>query len=308
MFKRILVPLDGSALAEKVLPLSCYLAEQLQATLILFHVIEKHAPSEIHGQHHLQEVAEARAYLDQIIQEYSSAKVTILQDVHEVQEEGVAQTISDHVRELQTDMIVLCTHGRGGLRDVLFGSIAQQVIRQVTVPVLFMLSGSVKDSGRKPITQILLPLDGSKAHEAAIPIGTYVARQCQARIRLLTVVPTPETLPGKEALAGRFYPNAKTLSLDLSAQQAEHYLSAISTELANQGITVSKIVLRGDVVPILAETIQSGGIDLVIMATHGQFLFDAHWEGSQTARLLSRAPVPVLLVPVSETTNGMRTL
>ena len=304
MFKRILVPLDGSALAESVLPFSCYLAEQFRATLILFHVIEKAAPSEIHGQHHLREVNEARAYLDRIAQKYSSPEVTISQDVHEVQEDGVAQTIRDHVRELQADLVVLCAHGHGGVRDLLFGSIAQQVIRQVSIPVLFIRPDYVKDSGGKPITHILLPLDGSKSHEAAIPVSAEIAKQCQAQMRLMTVIPTPETLPGKEAIAGRFYPNAKTLSLDVSAQQAGNYLSAMATELAHQGIQVSKVVSRGDVLPKVMETIQSDGIDLVIMATHGQFRFDAHWEGSLTPRLLSKAPVPVLLVPVFDTKSS----
>ena len=300
MFKRILVPLDGSALAETVLPISCYLAQQFQATLILFHVVEKAAPSDIHGQHHLREVSEARTYLDHIVREYSSPQVTILQDVHEVQEAGVAQTIREHAGELQTDLIVLCAHGRGGVRDILFGTIAQQVIRQGSVPVLFIRPESARDFDEKPIHQILLPLDGLKSHEAAVPVGAYVAAQCQAKIRLLTVVPTPETLPGKEAIAGRFYPNAKTLSLDVSAQQAENYLSGISTKLASQGILVSSSVLRGDVSAKLNETLHSDGIDLVLLATHGQFTFDAHWEGSQTPRLLSKTPVPVLLVRASE--------
>ena len=156
MFKRILVPLDGSNLAEKVLPFARYLAERLQATLILFHVVEKDAPNEIHGQHHLREVAEARAYLDQMAVQLSSAGVSIMQDVHEVQEAGVAQTIRDHAEELQADLIVLCAHGNGGLRDMIFGSIAQQVIRQGTVPVLFIRPGYGEQAAdANPIHQIL---------------------------------------------------------------------------------------------------------------------------------------------------------
>ena len=52
MFKRILIPLDGSSLAEMVLPTAVYIAERLQAALILFHVVEKAPPTEMHGQHH----------------------------------------------------------------------------------------------------------------------------------------------------------------------------------------------------------------------------------------------------------------
>ncbi|MDR3573445.1 MAG: universal stress protein [Anaerolineaceae bacterium] len=296
MFNRILVPLDGSNLAEKVLPAASYLAERLQATLILFHVVEKDSPNEIHGQHHLREVAEARAYLDQVARQLSSAQVAVLQDVHEVQEMGVAQTIRDHAEELHSDMIILCAHGNGGLRDMLFGSIAQQVIRQGTIPVLFIRPDMVKDTGMNPIQQILLPLDGSKAHEVAMPVAVYLAAKCEAKIRLLTVVPTAETLPVKGAITGRVSPRMTALTLDISAQQAEEYLHKISHDLLTQGMPVSSVVLRGNAESRLIETIAAEGIDLVVMATHGHSAIDAHWEGSLTPRFLPKTPVPVMLV------------
>ena len=285
-------------MAEKVLPISCYLAEQCQATIILFHVVEKDAPQEIHGQRHLREVDEAGAYLAQIAKQYASEKVSIAQDVHDVQEDGVAQTIRDHVEELQADLIVLCAHGHGGLRDILFGSIAQQVVRQVTVPVLFVRPGMVTDSAVRPVHQVLLPLDGSKSHEAVLPVAAYVAAQCQAKIRLLTVIPTPDTLSGKEALTSRYYPNTKMLSLDISAQQAENYLSGVARDLSSQGVAVSDVVLRGDAASQILDTIETEGIDLVILATHAQSTFNSHWEGSLTPRLFSKTPVPVMLVRV----------
>ena len=300
MFKRILVPLDGSNLAEMVLPAARYLAGRLQATLILFHVVEKDSPDEIHGQHHLREVAEARAYLDQLARQLSSAEVSVLQDVHEVQEVGVAQTIRDHAEELHTDMIILCAHGHGGLRDMIFGSIAQQVIRQGTVPVLFIRPDTVKDSGINPIRQILLPLDGSKAHEIALPVAVFLAEKCEAKIQLLTVVPTLETLPVKAAITGRVSPRATALTLDISAQQAEEYLHKIMQEQATQGVQFSGAVLRGNAVSRLIETIAAQAIDLVVMATHGTNAIDARWEGSLTPRFLPKTPVPVLLVRGTE--------
>ncbi len=265
-----------------------YLAERLQATLILFHVVEKDSPNEIHGQHHLREVAEARAYLDQLAKQLSSPEVTVLHDVHEVQEVGVAQTIRDHAEELHADLIVLCAHGTGGLRDMIFGSIAQQVIRQGTVPVFFIRPDTVEDEDFPPIHQILLPLDGSKAHEIAIPVAVFLAAKCEAKIRLLTVVPTPDTLPVKRAITGRVSPRATTLTLDNSAQQAEQYLHEVTQELATQGAQVSGVVLRGNAESRLIETIAAEAIDLVVMATHGTNAIDARWEGSLTPRFLPK--------------------
>jgi nucleotide-binding universal stress UspA family protein len=302
VFNRILVPLDGSELAEEVLPLACYLAEQCEARLILFHVVEKNAPQEVHGQRHLREVGEAREYLDQVARKYSSEKIAIFQDVHEIQENGVADTICVHTYELQADLIVLCAHGHGGLRDVLFGSIAEQVVRQVMVPVLFVRPESIKGTEVAPIKQILIPMDGSPPHEPALPVGVSIANRCQAKIRLLTVIPTPDTLQGKEVLTGRYFPNVEALTLDISAQQAENYLYSLSRNLSSQGASVSVSVLRGDVVSQIVDTIETKEIDMVIMATHGHSGFNARWEGSLTPRFLSKATVPVILVHVTDTT------
>ena len=296
MFKRILVPLDGSNLAEQVLPYTRLLAEQFEATLILFHVVEKDSPNAIHGQHHLKEVAEAKAYLDQIAAQFASEKVTILRDVHEVQEVGVAQTIKDHAEELQTDLVVLCAHGRGGLRDMIFGSIAQQVIRQGSIPVLFIRPSAVKDLTSNPITHILLPLDGSNTHEVAIPVAVDLAARFKARLLLMTVIPTSDTLSMKGAIAGRVSPRATALSLEISAQQAEDYLQRIANDILAQGVPVSGVVLRGNVQSKLIETIEAEGIDLVVMATHGHNAIDARWEASLTPGFLPKTTVPVILV------------
>jgi nucleotide-binding universal stress UspA family protein len=300
VFKRFLAPLDGSNLAEQVLPYATYLAKQLQATLILFHVVEKDAPDEVHKQRHLREVAEARTYLNQIAERISSTGVTILQDVHEVQEVGVAQTIRDHAEELKTDLVILCAHGNGGLRDMIFGSIAQQVIRQGKIPVLFIRPEKVTDPITKPIRKILIPLDGLKAHEVAIPIAVYLAEKCKAEIRLLTVIPTSETLPIKKAITTRVSPRAVTLSLDISAQQAEEYLQRIIKEISTKGVPVSGIVRRGNVSNEQIEIITSEDIDLVVMATHGTRVLDAHWEGSLTPRFLPKTTIPVILTHGSE--------
>jgi nucleotide-binding universal stress UspA family protein len=202
--------------------------------------------------------------------------------------------------ELQADLIALCTHGQGGLRDIFIGSIAQQVMRQVSVPVLFIQPNSVKESEVKPISQILLPLDGLKSHEAALPIGAYLATKFHAKLRLLTVIPTPKTLLGKEVVTSRYLPHAKTLSLDISAQEAEDYLYQIAKDLSSQGLIVSDTVLRGDAVSNLIKTIESEGIGMVIVATHGLSAFDAQWEGSLTPGLFSKTPVPVILVHVAK--------
>jgi nucleotide-binding universal stress UspA family protein len=296
MFKRILVPLDGSPLAEKVLALASFVAQQYFATLVLFHVVEKDSPNTIHGQRHLRQVGEAHAYLDQIAKKLTSAEIACVQHVHESQEAGVAQTIREHAEELSADLIVLCAHGNGGLRDQLYGSIAQQVIRDGTVPVLFIRPNHTSGQKTHPIRRILLPLDGSKSHEVAIPVAISMAEKFGAKITLMTVVPTTETLPIRDALAGRVSPRATNLTLDSLAQQAEGYLHRLSQDLLKQGVSVSKIVSRGDIPSKIIEVIEKEPLDLVVLATHGNNAIDAHWGGNLTPRFLPASPVPVMLV------------
>lgn len=296
MFKRLLVPLDGSSLAETVLPLARYLSERLGATLILFHVVEKDAPNAIHGQHHLRGVDEAKTYLAHLAAQLVAGGMLVEQHVHEVQQSGVAQMISDHAAELHADLIILCAHGHGGLRAMLFGSIAERVIRHGTLPVLFIRPEHATDPTTHPIRKILLPLDGSKSHEVAIRVADGLTRKLDATLLLLNVVPTSGTVAVKGAITGRVSPRTLALSLDISAQQAEEYLAQIAQSLAVGKQPVVTSVLRGDVAPTLIEAINAESVDLVVMTTHGHGVLDARWDGSLTPSFLPKSPVPVLLV------------
>src|SRR5512133_3182860 len=128
MIKNILVPLDGSRLAEAAIPAASRLAEALGAAVTLIHVIEHNAPQEIHGERHLTNPEDALQYLFGLAQQGFPANVHVNQHVHTSEVEDVARSIVEHAGEFAPDLIVMCAHGRGGFRDILVGSIAQQVI------------------------------------------------------------------------------------------------------------------------------------------------------------------------------------
>lgn len=138
MFTRILVSLDGSALAEAVLPVVERLATAFGATLVLVHVPERGAPATVHGEPHLTDPAAAAAYLDGAAEQLRARGIAVETHVREAREGDVAASIADHGANEQADLIVLCTHGRGGLRGFLWGSIAQQVLQRGTTPVLLV--------------------------------------------------------------------------------------------------------------------------------------------------------------------------
>lgn len=296
MFKRILVPLDGSELAESILPLVGDVARRFQATLILFHVLEKDASATIHGQRHLAHQDEACEYLGGLAQKFIAEGIPVESEVHDNPASDVARSIREHARELKGDLVALCAHGQGGLRDLVIGSIAQQVIQQEDIPVLFIRPEPGGQPPRGDWKKILVPLDGNEIHEAALPAAQAVAEKYSASIRLLTVVPVAGTLPDREFAIGWLLPGSTTMALDFAADEAREYLERITGQLVRKKISASGIVKRGEAVARILETIEKEQIDLVVVATYGHRNIDAFWEESATPRVMAKSPVPVLFV------------
>ncbi|MCL4393568.1 MAG: universal stress protein, partial [Chloroflexi bacterium] len=209
MFTRILTPLDGSALAESVLPAAEALAACYHATLVLFHAIEQAPPATVHGERHLLSAEEAQSYLDALAARVARPGVSVETNVHPAKESDVAHSIIEHIAELDADLIALCAHGRGGLRDVLVGNIAQQVVQRGSTPVLFVRP-RMESAPRFTCRKILVALDGTPIHEPALPVAADIARACGAALHLVTVVPTTTTLSVERAGAGMFLPATMT--------------------------------------------------------------------------------------------------
>ncbi len=296
MFKRFLIPLDGSKLAESVLPTALFFAERFGATILLFHVVEQEVRKTIHGEHHLADAAEAEAYLGAIAARLVRPNVTIEKHVHTVRQADVARSIIEHATEHAIDLIVLCAHGSGGWRDRIAGNIAQQVVARGTTPVLFARENKLHD--QYACAKILVPLDGTANHEPALPVATDIARVCNAGLHLLTVVPTSSTLSAERSGTGTFLPTTMAAMLDLAQRGAVEYLQALAARLLADGMPTSANVARGDVAPAILNAVERASADLIVLATHGRGNIDAFWSGSVTPKVLSRSSVPVLLVRV----------
>jgi nucleotide-binding universal stress UspA family protein len=165
-FARILVPLDGSRLSESVLPVAETLATAFGASLVLLHVLERAAPQTIHGERHFQDPDKARAYLDDLAGNLTRRGLSVTVHIHDTPEPNVALSIAGHAIEERADLVVLCTHGRGGVRGFVWGAIAQQVLQRGEVPVLLVRAPA---QGAEPApfapTTILVPLDATAAAE-----------------------------------------------------------------------------------------------------------------------------------------------
>lgn len=140
-FKRVLVPLDGSAVAEGVLPLLESIAGPLDLEVTLLRVLQPLPPEIIEGTKHLvledvpARFEEARGYLLTIARALEATGVRVAVDVR--RGEPVAE-ILDAVKAAKADLVAMTTHGRSGIGRLLFGSVAEAVLRHSDVPVFMM--------------------------------------------------------------------------------------------------------------------------------------------------------------------------
>lgn len=298
MFRHLLVPLDGSPLAESVLPVTGAMAEKLGSQVTLLHVIERGAPAAIHGAPHLTDATGAEAYLAGAGRRLPTG-TRVARHVHTVQEHDLPKSIADHAAELGADLIVLCTHGRGRLRHRLLGGIAQRVAGRGRVPILLV---PPSETGRRVAFRcetMLVPLDGQAAHEQGLEPAAGLARACHASLHLLAVVPTLGTLSGEHAATGQILPGTTAALLELDQDRAETYVTGVVARLAGAGLRVTAEVGRGDPTAMILTTAQRSLADLIVLGTHGRSGLDAFWSASVAPRIAGKAAMPVLLVPVT---------
>ncbi len=299
--ERILVPLDGSRLAEAALPIAARLADACGAAITLLHVLEKGAPVSVHGEPHLATASQATDYLAELTRQLASDGRRVDYHVHEVPVGNVARSIASHADEQGSDLVIVCTHGRGDLGRGLWGSIAQRVLQLCRRPVLL-----VRAPGTPPVTMsfapatIMVPLDGTVAAEAAIPLAGTFARALGAQLRLVMVVPTLGTVAGEYQPRATFLPGTTRVLLDVQEVQATTYLENLADGLCSADVPTVAEVRRGAPVGELAADVADHADGLVVAATHGRAGLQAIWSTSVATRLLKRTPAPILLVPIIE--------
>jgi len=300
-FEKLLVPLDGSHLAEAALPAATVLAQRFKATVSLLHVLERGAPETVHGEPHLVDARQAQRYLEKVADQCGCLGVAVELHVHPNLERDVVGSIINHSREFGADLIILSTHGWGGMRDLLVGSIAQQVLRRGTLPVLLVKPTSTGTPPPFEGRRVLVPLDGTQAHDGAVlPVVEALARALDSTVHLMLAVPTVGTVPGNYAAVARLTPSATAAALDMEQEAARAYLESIAGRLISGHVSTGVEVRRGDPADCVVEAAASMGADLIVMSTHARAGLEALWSASVGSKILSRIQQPLLLVRVTE--------
>jgi nucleotide-binding universal stress UspA family protein len=297
MFKKILVPLDGSHLAEAALPAAASLSEKLNAPVTLLHIIEQNAPDEVHNEPHLTRPEEAEAYLKNLAKQSFPPGVNVNWHVHDPGVKDVTASIVEHTGEFEPDLIIMCAHGNSGIRDMLFGRIAQQVVAKGATPLLFL---QPMTSYQKPfnIRRILLPLDSDSIHDDSLPMAKNLARAYNAELSLLCVIPTFGTLRGDEAATSTILPSTTNALLDIQEEHARVHFQGHLNELIGEGFRTSAEIARGDPAQTIVNVAERTAADLIVLSTHRRAGIDAFWARSVAPHVARRTKIPLLLIPL----------
>lgn len=305
MYRSILVPLDGSPLSERALPLAQDLACRTGAALHLAHVhIPSSAPlytsdlplSDTRPDERARE--SERAYLDALAEQLR-AETDISVDAALLEgalTDTVADLIAAHVGEQPIDLVVMTTHGRGGLARFWLGSVADELVRRLAVPVLLLRPDAHTPStavAQRP-RRILIPLDGSANAEAVLPHALALGQALQAEYTLLRVVETVMvTRPMPPNPAVRELDDQLIDHLRVDAQIS---LEQLAERLAAQALTARiEVVVAPQAALAILEEAQQEGIDLIAMATHGRRGLARVLLGSVADNVLRGTTAPVLL-------------
>lgn len=304
MFKHLLLPLDGTAMAERVIPVARGLAQGSQARITLMHLIERSAPKEKHGQAHLQNKDSAETYLRALVAREFPSLPGVDWHVHDEAVRNVAEGLALHAREFQPDLVVMCAHGSQWWKDRFRGNLAQQLLHalkdrspsKTRVPVL-LVQPDERGQVNYPFHHILVPIDGAEEHEQGVGPAAQLALQLKIPMLLFTAIPPFDALKGKDSATATLLPRATEEVLRLAEQEAARHLTVHVRELQEMGVSASGRVMRADPAEGALATAREMHSDLIVLGTHALSATQAFWSASMTPKILHQARASFLLAP-----------
>lgn len=296
MFKHIIVPLDGSSLAENACSVAISLARLFAAEVTLLHLLEANPPPNIHGDRHLTERGEAEEYLKDLCCRLDIEDLQLHCHVHEEAVTDVARGIVAHEQEVAPDLIVMSSHGPKRFEHLIRGNLPQQVVSFGKTPLLLVPAATPERS--LPLRRFLVPVDGQTQHERTFAIAKDLALATSGTLFLLSVVVRPSELWGQRATVSRYLPGSTWALQQQAMESQQRYLEQRLAELKKLGLEAGAEIAYGKVAPTIARTARKTEADLIIMATHGKFGSEAFWANSIAAQVQGKTSKAILLVPL----------
>ena len=308
MYDRILVPLDGSPLAEQVLPYVTRISKGLGIPVHLLQIFP--SPSEQledprHGRYGTGISAgihdESIDYLNSVL-----SKTAGMEGTSEAHEGDAVSRIIDIADESPASLVAMSTHGRSGVTRWLMGSVTDRVLHAIKNPMLIVRGRH--EGEPEPDTNletIIVPVDGSSLAEQVIPHVAALAKGLNLKVTLLRAVATEEEFSGVtsyerlEGVVGLHFPSYEEMATE-AGNQAMAYLQGLEETLREQGVaSVDHQIVRGGAAHVIVDLAQETPDNLVAMTTHGRS-GPARWAmGSVTDRVVRYSGDPVLVVRVA---------
>lgn len=299
MIKRILVPLDGTPLAETALQPAAMLAERFEAdVLLLVRSIETWPTGEPAPSDDLEAMSAAEDYLTMTASRLAREGLTVYRAVLGEEPAGGISAEADYHR---ADLIVMASHGRTGLDALLHPSVTWEVLRQTSAPILTWKVKEEPDKAPDPTwvprflqdahASILVPLDGSLLAEQALPLAQAFAERLGNPLLLVRAAEQPY-------IAGSAIDYAEVLfrAREWSLTEASSYLERKRLELAAPDLSITITSHLGEATTVIRDEVQNHHVGLVMMASHGRSGLGRFLLGSVARSLLSQLEVPILLV------------
>jgi len=303
MYQSILVPLDGTPFAEAALPTAIRLARACPASLTLVRVIERSAPSSFAGSadDHVEwrntPADRSAYYLENLavrIQARSgvNARTIVLRG-------GIASSIRKQAEESDCDLIVMTSRGHGATGRIFQSSVGSKVTRSAPCPVLFIrhMDASLDWSVHRRFMHVMVPLDGSRAAEAALPMAMTLSRLDEARLTLFHVA-QPQLVAAASASAPLFSARPD-IALEEVERMTRDYLQSLVERVQQEHASpfTAVHIEDGAPAPAILEYANRSGVDLIAMTTHGYTGLRKFVLGSVAASVLRRTNAAVLLLP-----------
>jgi nucleotide-binding universal stress UspA family protein len=296
MYESILVPLDGSPAGEQALPMALSLAERTGARLEVVIVRADGAPPYL-----LRDTPppdspadrDRRMSLSDYIETVASRLQQRAPEVKcRVLEGDIAPALIAHAGSGDATLIVMTTHGRGGISRAWLGSVAERIVREVAVPVLMRRPADGVASDFVP-RRLLVPLDESAVSETILSRAAALAEPFGAELVLLRVV---EPLILRARIVTSPAVEVDEEDLQRQADRAEKYLGTLVDRLTAAGVpAVTRLAAHEQAARGILQTAADVDADAIAMATHGYGGLRRVMLGSVADKVLRGSEIPLLL-------------
>ncbi|MGE3271168.1 MAG: universal stress protein [Chloroflexota bacterium] len=288
MAQKILLPLDGSTLAERAVPYGLRLASEMGAHLLLMHGRPPRGATTV-PDFDVAEFARGLREGEAVGALSDSRRIDIEAITREVYLDKAAEAICQTAVEEDVDLIVMSTHGHGGLGRKLFGTTADQVLCRATVPVVLVSSACTTTWTSTGPRRILLPLDGSHFAEAVLEPAGRLAGLLQAELFLVGAAGPMEAVYDAATPSGQE-------RFDAALRETQDYLESVASSLRELGHIVHVDAESGRPATVLSGVASRRHIDMIALATHGRTGIARLTLGSVASEALQQTTVPLFLV------------